>query len=181
MRVASLFLIVCCLSFFNAQRAFAQDQVVQVLIKLGGESIQYKDSIAVDTTLVYSDFRAKVFIGDSLISIDTTDVTGKIYSIKLQINQLYTIQFEKDGYVSKITEISTFFPAEKISSLPPVTFTSMEVILFEFDPDCDFSFLETTPMAKFYLGEGTGFMEYDKAYIKEMLMRVEKIRRGIVD
>jgi hypothetical protein len=181
MRFLNLFSLILFVGFLSAQRTFGQDQVVEVSVKVGGESIQYKDSLPVDTLTVYKNFLVKLFIGDSLVSIDTTNATGKISPIKLQMNQVYILKFEKPGYASKLSEINTYYPIEKLDDLPPIIYQALQITLFELDSGCDFSFLETEPMAKFHFAEGSGYLEFDQNYTKQMLIRIEKLRRGMVD
>lgn len=168
------------ISFFSVI-AFSQDPYVSLKVKVGGEKIIFNDSTDIDTVLVKKGFLVKVFIGDSLVTQDTTDSAGRVPDINLAIGFIYTVKMEGAGYVTKTVEINTNYPLEKRSDLVPVLYQQIEVSLFEVQAGCDFSFLETTPMVKFYIDERAGFLEFDRIYTKGILVQLEEIRSGKKD
>lgn len=104
----------------------------------------------------------------------TSASNGKFPIVDLPINHVYSIYIKKEGYVTKLTEVNTLhsYPED----LPPIIYQQMEVNIFQKVEGVDFTFLETTPMAKFEINRD-GYMDYDKAYTSDMLKKIELLKQ----
>ncbi|WP_027420695.1 tetratricopeptide repeat protein [Crocinitomix catalasitica] len=108
----------------------------------------------------------------------TAASNGKVPMIDLPIGHTYTVYIKKDGYVTKMTKVEAYFDYPE--DLQPFTLLTFETSIFKSVEGIDFKFLETTPMAEFAM-DAEGFIGYDKVKVKEMLAKIEKLKKQMAE
>ena len=98
---------------------------------------------------------------------------GTIESVELPINQVYTVYFKHDGYVTKMAEINAH--SDRPSDLAKTTVVLMHVTMIKMVDSVDLKFMETTPIIK-YKFDSKGWMTFDRKYTEQMIARINEIR-----
>ncbi|RFC55205.1 hypothetical protein [Brumimicrobium aurantiacum] len=143
-----------------------------------GQNITYDGTITdMDSQKSISGVTVTVLSGGLNVTSSTTSGGGK-YSVNFPVGKKYTVKYTKSGYVTKIIELDvTSVIAE---DMPPggKIFPPINLDLFQKRPGYDFSFLETTPVVKWYLdgdrmNYNNGQMMQTKKKIENLLLEAE--------
>lgn len=150
--------------------SFAQDPVITL-------NVDTKDD---DTGKKLGGVTVEVYKNGKLFTTKVSAANGKVPTIELPVGEgvQYTVYLKKPGYVTKMANIDAHYDYPE--DLPPILPWEFQTSLFQSVDGVDFSFLETTPMVKFFVADG-GWQEYDKKYTKDMLERIEKLKEEIAE
>jgi hypothetical protein len=104
-----------------------------------------------------------------------TDIDGS-YNLYLPMGSEYVVTVSKKDYVKKMYTVSTTgVSSESAQKKFPVIVADVELFLF-YD-GVDYSIFNQ-PMNKYYYNPKKDNFEYDKAYLKYMLAKVEEVRKA---
>lgn len=158
MRIIGLFIALLVGSF-----ALAQDNIIALNVTVNDE----------DAGKRLAGASMEIFQDGKPFKTVTSASNGKFPIVDMPLNHTYTIYIKKDGYVTKVSETNAYtsYPED----LPKVLYQEMEISIFKTMEGIDFTFLETTPMAKFEITQN-GYVEHDQAYTKDMLQKIAKLK-----
>ncbi|MBI3133694.1 MAG: tetratricopeptide repeat protein [Bacteroidetes bacterium] len=151
-----------------------------IVLLIGGVTLAQDNIIALNVTVNDEDAGKRLAGATMEIMQDgkpfktvTSASNGKFPIVDMPLNHTYTIYIKKDGYVTKVSETNAYssYPED----LPKVLYQEMEISIFKTMEGVDFSFLESTPMAKFEITQN-GYVEHDPAYTKDMLAKITKLK-----
>ena len=115
-----------------------------------GQKITYDGKIIdMDTEKALSGVTVRVLSDGAEVSSATTASNGN-YSVQFSPGKIYTIEYNKPGYVSKIVKVDVIKVNEE--DMPPggKIFPPINLDLFTDRQGADFSFLKTEPVVDWY-------------------------------
>ena len=131
-----------------------------------------------DTGKKLGGVKVEVYKNGQLFTTKSSASNGKVPIIDLPVEEgaTYQVFLKKPGYVTKMAEIDAHsdYPDE----LPPVIAFPFQTSLFATADGVDFTFLETSPMIKMYIGDG-GYQDWDKDHLEEMKKKIANLKKEI--
>ena len=135
--------------------------------------------VAIDGTLTDIDNKTglegatiKAISGGSTETSTTSNRRGK-YSLKIPVGKKYTIEYSKNGYVTKIMDIDLTPVSDEDIPIGGNIFPPIDIDLFENRPNADFSFTKNEPVVKWTWDSKKLRMEWDKDVHKQMKEKIE--------
>lgn len=119
-----------------------------------------------------SEVNVNVYNKDRLIFSTKTDSLGK-YSLKFNIDSVYTIELFKEKYITKRYEVSTKdLTAERLKN--PVNQINAQTEMHKMVPEVDYTHYKK-PMVKFFFNKKTDKFVYDEKHYANAYAAQKKI------
>ena len=151
--------------FFVGLHGVSQEKEVAVFAAVKNDDTGKKLSGAI----------VEIYSEGKLVQKNISAANGKVPPMYIETGKTYRIYVKKSGYVTKMAEVNTSVKYLEDAENLAINFL---VSIFESVEGVDFSYLETTPMTKFYFDD-TYEQAYDEAYTEGMLRKIEELKRQI--
>ena len=116
----------------------------------------------------------RVLKGGSVVASATSSNSGKYSKTIIPFEEVYTLEFSKPGYVSKVIEVDAKKGYHKDDIQNRENYISAPVELFPSQPQTDYSVITSSPVGKLRIDPTNGQLELDATYTSKRSKEIEK-------